>query len=311
MNNVDLPAMIRECVDGGTRPVTSAEIKARAAMPSRPDVRGPVRRGPRVAIGVGGLAAAGTVAAVAALVASQAGGGTAATRTVLTAAVIKQLASSSQAAMTSGQADIGWTSSGLPSVVQQISFNAGNWNDVLDPGQPTRITHNGQGITRTGESINRVVNGQQYHWPNAVMTSSGIEFKGWMRIDAPGAGRPLGIPDPRTLLSVLSPSAGFVTDGTSTVNGVTLSHLRATTPGAVAIAPLNDVIQSEPDNAQLSAIDLWVDANDVVQKAEVTVTGTNGKGAPQSVTVTVTFSQIGQLQPITAPASYKTYGDKG
>jgi hypothetical protein len=306
MSNIDLPAMIRECVDGRTEPVTAAEATARAATPV---TRAPVRRGPRVAIGAGGLAAAG---AVAALVASQVGGGgTAATRTVLTAAVIRQLASTSQAAMTSGQATIDWTSSGLPSVVQQISFNGGNWNDVLNPGQPTHITHTTQGITRSGETINRVVNGEQFHWPDAVMTATGIEFKGWFRIDMPGAGRPLGIPDPRTLLSVLSPSAGFVTDGTSTVNGITVSHLRATTPGAVAIAPLNAIIQSEPDGARLSAIDLWADANDVVQKAEVTVTGTNGKGVPQSVTVTVTFSQIGQLQPITAPSAYKTPGNKG
>jgi hypothetical protein len=307
MNNVDLPSMIRECVDGGTHPVTAGEIKARAMLPAR---RGPrMARGPRAAIGVTGLAAAG---AVAALVVSQAGGGPAPTRTVLTAAVIGHMASTSQAAMTSGQADLDWTSSGQPSVVQQISFNGADWNDVIDPGQPTRITHTAQGIVRTGESINRVVNGQQFHYPNAVMTrNGGLEFKGWMRIDAPSAGRPLGIPDPRTLLSVLSPSAGFATDGTGTVNGVTVSRLRATTPGAVAIAPLSDIIDSEPDGARLSVIDLWVDSSDVVLKAEVTLTGTNGSGGPQSVTVTVTFSQIGQLLPITPPASYTTVGDKG
>ena len=351
MNNVDLAAMIRDCVDGPAQPVTPAEIKARAALPPRLPVPSrvavpsglpvPSRRGPKVAIGVGGLAAAGAVAAVAALVVGQAGGGgTGLTRTVLTAAVIKHMASTSQQAMTSGQADIDWTSSGLPSVVQQISFNGANWNDVLNPGVPIKITRTGKlvkqtvgwidrvvdgqhhrypaltmtssGTTQTGESIDRVVDGQDYHYPAFKFTPSGAGFtRGWMRIDDPGAGQPLSIPDPRSLLSVLSPPAGFVADGTSTVNGVTVSHLRATTPGAVAITPLNDIIQSEPDGAQLSAIDLWVDANDVVQKAEVTVTGTNGKGVPQSVTVTVTFSQIGQLQPITAPSSYTTAGGKG
>ena len=314
MNNVDLPAMIRDCVDGPTQPVTPVEIKARAAMPSRHVVHEPMRRGPTGAIGVGGLAAAGAVAAVAALVAGQAGaGGTGLTRTVLTGGmVIKHMASTSQAAMTSGRADIDWTGSGLPSVVQQISFNGNNWNDVLNPGAPIKITRTGKRIAQTGESIDRVVDGQDYHYPAFAFTSSGPRFiRGWMRFDDPGAGQPLSIPDPRSLLSVLSPSAGFVADGTSTVNGVTLSHLRATTPAAVAITPLNNIIQSEPDGAQLSAIDLWVDANDVVRKAEVTVTGTNGKGAPQSATVTVTFSQIGQLQPITAPSSYTTVGGKG
>jgi hypothetical protein len=316
MNNVDLPAMIRECVDGGTRPVTPGEIKARAAMPSRPGPSrpGPSRPGrsagnrPKLAIGVTGLAAAG---AVAALVASQAGGGTATTRTVLTAAVVKHMASTSQAAMTSGQADIDWTSSGLPSVAQQVSFNGANWNDVLNPGRPGHDAHAGNLVSWTGESIVRVVDGREYHWPAIKTTARGPDYvPGWMVFGSAAAGAPLSIPDPRTLLAVLSPAAGFVTEGKSTVNGVPVSRLSATTPGAVALAPLNDIIQSEPDGARLSAIDVWVDANDVVLKAQVTVSGTNGSGAPQSATVTVTFSQIGQLQPITPPARYTTFGGK-
>jgi hypothetical protein len=327
MNNIDLPAMIRDCVDGGTRPVTSGEIESRAATAARRvsavdglavggPRRAPAAGGRRRVLTMSGLAVTGLAAAgaVAGLVASQAGGpasAPAATRAVLTAAMVRHVASASQAAMTSGVASIDWTSSGLPGVVQQISFNGGNWNDVLNPGQPLHVTHTAQGITQTGESINRVVNGTQYHYPAIKMTPKGPEFtSGWMIFGPQGSAPALSIPDPRTLLSVLSPSAGFVTAGTSTVNGVAVTHLQATTPGAVAITPLNDIIQSEPDNARLSAINLWVDANDVVQKAEVTVSGTNGKGAPQSATVTVTFSQIGQLQPITPPASYTRLGGK-
>jgi hypothetical protein len=124
-----------------------------------------------------------------------------------------------------------------------------------------------------------------------------------MRRGAPGAGQPLDIPDPRTLISVLRSSAGFTAAGYSTVNGARLEHLQATTPGAVSLAPLNDIIQSEPDNAQVSALDLWIDSAGVVQKAVITVTGINGRGTPQSVTVTVTFSQVGQPQTITPPIS--------
>jgi hypothetical protein len=79
----------------------------------------------------------------------------------------------------------------------------------------------------------------------------------------------------------------------------------------VPITRLNDIIGSEPDNATISAIDLWVDSSDVVQKIQVTLTGTDGSGAPSSVTVTATFSHIGQVQPITAPSSYRTEGGKG
>ena len=96
-------------------------------------------------------------------------------------------------------------------------------------------------------------------------------------------------------------SAGFTAAGYTTVDGAQLEDLRATTPGAVSLTPLNDVIQSEPDNAQASALDLWIDPAGVVQKAVITVTGTDGHGIPQSVTVT--FSQIGQPQTITPPAA--------
>lgn len=317
MTNTDLRSQIRECVDAAAPPVTAAEIRQRAATGSRrlpargvPLGRVPVRGVPvRLAVTVTGVAAA---AIAGGLVASEAGGAApVATRTVLTAAMVKHVASASRTAMTSGEAGIHWTSDGLPSVTQDISFDGANWNDVLNPGQPSQIVHHGKLIERTGESINRVVDGQQYHYPGAVFTSHGIEFKGWTRFPAPAGGQTLSIPDPRTLLSVLSPSAGFVSEGTSTVAGVTVTHLTATTPGAVAIAPLNDIIQSEPDHARVSAVDLWADQNDVVRKAVITVTGTSASGAPQSATVTVTFSQIGQLSPITPPSTYRTIGAKG
>jgi hypothetical protein len=259
----------------------------------------PVRRRVRLGIAVSGVAAAGIAGA---LVASQ-GGGTAATRTVLTAALIRQVAVTSQAAMTSGQADIDWTSSGFPAVIQEITFDGGNCNDVNNPGVPIQVHHDGRMVSWTGESINRVVDGQAYHYPAIVPEPQPHVTAGWMRMGAPGAGRPLDIPDPRTLLSVLQPSAGFTAAGYTTVDGVRLEDLRATTPGAVSLAPLNDIIQSEPDNAQASALDLWIDPAGVVQKAVITVTGTDGHGTPQSVTVTVTFSQIGQPQTIMPPAA--------
>jgi hypothetical protein len=326
MNSTDFKAQIRDCVDGGARPVTIDEITRRAVTHSQPARRAPQRRVQiRLAVTVTGVAAGVAAAGVAgALVASQ--GGTSGTGTVLTAAMVKHVASTSQAAMTSGEADLDWTASGLPAVIQQITFNGADWNDVINPGAPSVVTHTGNTITvidpgspgvvrhtgsmisRSGESINRVVDGRTYAWPAPRMTSSGIKFEGWELL--PGASTGSGIPDPRTLLGLLSPSAGFVTAGDTTVNGVPVQQLRATTPGAVAITPLNQIIDSEPDNARLSAIDLWVDTAGVVQKIQVTVSGTDGKGNPQSATVTAVFSKIGQAQPIAAPASYITLGAK-
>jgi hypothetical protein len=300
MNTTDLPRLIRECVDGGTRPVSFSEIRDRAAR--RGSVMRPVRRRARLAVAAGGLAAAGIAGA---LVASQVGGGTAAgPRTVLTAAMVRHVASASWAAMTSGQADIDWVASTSSTpVIQEITFDGSNWNDVMNPGQPLRERHIGNRLTSwTGESIERVVDGQVYHYPALLRTPTPHVVLGWMQIDIPGAAQPLDIPDPRALLGVLSPSAGFTSAGSTTVNGVTLEELQASTPGAVSLTPLNQLIDSEPDNAALSALDLWVNSSDVVVKAQLTVSGTDGDGNAQSVTVTVTFSRIGQPQAITVPS---------
>jgi|HubBroStandDraft_1064217.scaffolds.fasta_scaffold06424_5 hypothetical protein len=310
MNNTDLPSLIRECVDGGASPVTMGEIQARATMTRHTARRAPAarylpaRRSARLGVAGAGLAVAGVAGA---LIASQVGGTGAGANAVLTASVVKHMASASQAAMTSGQADIDWTSSGQSPVAQDISFNGADYNDVLNPGVPGKVTTGPNGATsRTGESINRLVDGQSFHWPAIARTSQGPRFVNeWMLINVPGAGQSLSIPDPRTLLSVLSPSAGFVADGTATVDGVTVQHLRATTPGGVSLAPLNQIIQSEPDNARISGLDVWVTSSDVALQAQITVTGTS-----PGVAVTVTFSQIGQPQPITVPAHYITLGGK-
>jgi hypothetical protein len=361
MNTTDLPAQIRECVSQGASPITLDEIKAKAAMPERAVRRAPFPRRGRLAVAAAGAVAAGVAGA---LVASQVGGAPAAAGPVLTTAMLKHLASASQMAMTSGQADIVWVGSGA-TVIQDVTFDGANWNDVNNPGQPIRVRHFPHGIAWTGESIERVVDGQAYHYP--AFGGGGVIAE-WIRFTGPASvAGPLDIPDPRSLVSVLSPSAGLAADGSTTVNGVSLQHLRATTPGAVALQPLNDVIQSEPYDAQASALDLWVDSSGVVLKAEITVTGNSGPstelsqagiqavqrynkehgthinpqmlpanpanlaamarigklnpswvkpmtallsqpgmtttvpGSPQSVTVTVTFSHIGQPQTITVP----------
>ena len=300
MNTTELPAMIRECVDGGAQPVSLGEVKARAVMTERR-----VRPG-RLGVAAAGVAAAGIAGA---LVASQVGGTAARPPAVLTAAMLKQVAAASQAAMTSGQARIA-TATGGSTVVQQVTFDGANWNDVLNPGAPVRVHRTAHLFSWTGESIDRVVDGQAYHYPAFAFKPAPHIAAEWMHIIAPGAGASLNIPDPRTLLGVLSPSAGFVTDGYATVNGVRAEHLRATTPAGVPLRPLNPLIGTEPDHPRVSALDLWVDPSDVVLKARFTVSGPEQVRDP-GVTVTVTFSQIGQPQDITAPARYVTVGGKG
>jgi hypothetical protein len=300
MNITDLPSQIRECVDEGTSPVTVGEIRARAVLTEPLPRPVAARRRTGLGLAAAGLAAAGIAGT---LVASQTGGGTA---TVLTAATLRQVAGASWAAMTSGQADILWTGSASSTVAQHIAFDGANWNDEIKwtgaqvrPG--THIT------TWTGKQITRVVDGRSYHYPALAFRPKLHFTPGWMLMLTPRKAS-LDIPDPRTLLGVLSPSAGFVTDGYATVNGVRLQHLRATTPGAVPLRPLEPIIQSEPTSPRASALDLWVNPSDVVVKALIRVTGADTSSI---VTVTVTFSNIGQPQAITAPAHYTTVGGKG
>jgi hypothetical protein len=310
MSTTDLPSMIREYVDGGTNPITFAEIETRAGA-REPAVRpAPARRRSRLGIVVTGVAAAGIAGA---LVASQLGGTAAGDRAVLTAAVLKQMAAASRAAMTSGQASIDWAgsngwagSSGTPTVVQQVSFDGANWNDVMYAS--------GQ-----GETIERVVDGEAYQYPAIVMTPKPHLVAGWTHVVTSGQGNSLAVPDPRVLLSVLSPSAGFVSGGYTIVDGVRVQELNATTPGAVPLGPLDQIIDGEPASPSLSALELWVNSSGVVLKARMVITGNDGKAASAqagkqpntgTVTVTVTFSHIGQPQPITAPAHYTTPGRK-
>jgi hypothetical protein len=340
MNTTELPAMIRECVDAGAQPISPAEVRARAVLTEHRVRPARVRRGTRLGVAAAGVAAAGLAGVLAA---GQVGGGTTAgTRTVLTAAMLKHVAAVSQAAMISGRAGIVTDVAGS-TLVQQVTFDGANWNDVMGP------------------LITRVVNGQAYSYPAWAFKPVPHHVPEWMHFPGPGAPTSVNIPDPRTLLSALSPSAGFVTDGYTTVNGAKVEHLRATTPGAVPLRPLKPLIGTEPHN-WLSALDVWVDPSDVVLKAQFTVSGhrtvliltaagvqalhryirehgitingsvvwnrsalvawvrtqpglagllrqpgmvaTAENATEADFTVTMTFSQIGQPQQITAPTHY-------
>jgi hypothetical protein len=310
MNSTDLSPLIRECVDGPTNPVTFREIRARAAMAERVVRREPERRRARFAVAGAGLAAAGIAGGLAA---TQIGGGVTAagTQRTVTAAVIRQIATASQTAMNSGQAEVGTTTGGT-TVVQDITFDGPNWNDVLNPGMPfTILKSSPKYVSWTGESIDRVVNGQSYHYPYVRFTPGQQPLnprstQEWMHITAPGAAAALNMPDLKTLLSVLSPTAGFVADGYTTINGVQARHMHATTPGSVSLTPLNPLIATEPDNPGLSALDVWVDSSGVVVKVELTVAGSGAAKQGQDVTISATFSQMGQPQQITVPANVVT-----
>ena len=73
--------------------------------------------------------------------------------------------------------------------------------------------------------------------------------------------------DPRTLLNVLAPEAGFVPVGSGTVDGVAVTHLRATKLDAL---PSLDLSLGPIDGRSVTALDLWVGADDVVRRVDLT-----------------------------------------
>ncbi len=289
MNATDLQTQLREYVDAGTSPITVAEIRARAASRAAGAARlpaarpAPGRRGARLSLAAAGLAAAGIAGGLAA---SQAGGGTAAAgagghpagataprgshqagteRAVLDARLLRHIATVSRAALaTSGQALISYQTTGDPDYdgtgTDDIAFDGGNWSDSVSyatPGSPAQ------------HAINEVVNGQAYDFfPVFSPTPQ------WVHDTGPDAVAALDIPDPRTLLAVLSPAAGFAPAGYATLDGTRVELLQATTPGNVPASELDPLIKGTPASA-VTALELWVDSSGVVRQAAFTVTGTD------------------------------------
>jgi hypothetical protein len=337
MLSADIPAQIRECVDGGAAPVSVAEITSRATAADRAFSHRPFKRGAWLGLSATGLAAAGIAAG---LIVSQVGGGAVNTghadvnQATLDAATLNHIASASRSAMaTSGRALVSYQTTGDPSDDQagseDITFDGRNWSNSF--------TYTTQGAS-TERAINEVVGGQAYDFfPIYTPTPQ------WVHDTGPDAVQSLNLPDPRTLLDVLSPGAGFEADGYTTVGGIRVEHLRATTPGNVSLAMLGQLAQVAQEGSRVAALDLWVDASGVVRQATFTVTGTEkvmtltwgqrGKakfrviepasqrattrnpGAVHVHTVTtvvsVEFRQIGQPQHITTPTSFVTVDGKG
>jgi len=68
-------------------------------------------------------------------------------------------------------------------------------------------------------------------------------------------------------------------------------------PGSRAF-PLAGLALPVPEAATLTALDVWVDSHDVVHQMNIQLLGGDGQ-----TTLTVTFTDFGQPQSITAPAT--------
>ena len=229
----------------------------------------PARRMPRAAVLTGtGLTA--TVAAVAVVVLAVGAGGTGTApggRTrgpvLLTAAMVRQVASASRSALAlSGRATISYTSSqnGAPqdSGTDIITFSGRNWNDVISQTSPGAGGRRGH----TQTAINRIVNGQLY-----LYIAGRTRRLQWYHDTNPSGHPIVRIPDPRTVLRVLEPSARFEVVRYQVISGVRVKKLRATDPSHLpGLGRLGDFAPGP----HVMSLEVWVDARGVVHRLSLT-----------------------------------------
>ena len=262
---------------GTTVAAATAAAGTRAAGPAAAGPAGagpepaPPRRAwrpPRAAVLAGtGLTAAAAAVAVAVLAAGAGGTGTAPggrTRgpVLLTAAMVHQVASASRSALArSGRATVSATSTqnGVPgdNSTDVITFSGKNWNDVIFQWSPS----SGDRPGHTPTAINRIINGQLY-----LYIAGRTRRLQWYRDTNPTDHPSVRIPDPRTVLRVLEPSARFEVVGYQVIGGVRVKELRATDPSHLSgLLRLGDFAPGH-----VTSLEVWVDGHSVVHRLSLT-----------------------------------------
>lgn len=144
----------------------------------------------------------------------------------------------------------------------EITFSGKNWNDVLRQSFPAS-----RGVPASSQfAINRIVNGKAYYYIAASRTQMR-----WYRETNPSGHPTFDIPDPRGVLGVLEPSAGFEVAGHKTVGGVALTELRAT---RLSHLPGLGWLPGIGAEEHVTSLVLWVDSHQVVHQMGVTAGGT-------------------------------------
>ncbi len=113
------------------------------------------------------------------------------------------------------------------------------------------------------DAQNRTVDGEFY------LLDGPVGAKQWIHdTNSSGArGSDLFDTDPRALVATLAPGARFATAGHGEIDGVAVTHLRATEVGALPSLKLG---LGPIDGRSISALDLWVGDDDVVRRMDLT-----------------------------------------
>src|SRR5215471_5227497 len=251
-------------VAAGTTATGPAGAGPEPAQPRR------VRRLPRATVLAGtGMTAAAAAVAVAVLVANAGGTGTAPggrTRSpvLLTAAMVHHVATATLSALArSGRATVSYasTQNGVPgdTSTDVITFSGTNWNDVIFQTSSSSGGRPG----RTPTAINRIVNGQLY-----LYIAGRTRRLQWYRDTNPSGHPSVSIPDPRTVLRALEPSARFEVVGYQVIGGVRVKELRATD-----LSHLPDqgrLVGAFAAGGRVTSLEVWVDGHGVVHRLSLT-----------------------------------------
>jgi hypothetical protein len=164
------------------------------------------------------------------------------------------------------------------------------------------------------ELVTRLVDGEVYRYvpidgiaPGATPGSIPDRYgTGYVWVHSPGLKLSGGgeFDDPRTLLDHLGATSSFEEVGTDAVDGVETRHLRATDPAAtLSVLAVPGAGRSAGTKA-VSALDVWVDGDDIVRQIDVVSIGGNDR----TDTRTIRFYDFDAPITIEAPAHFEELG---
>lgn len=288
---------IHDYLENAAPPIRFSSVTRRLEAPGQTGRSASIRPvNPRRAI----AAVAATAAAAAALTIGIREAGSSAARTsdatVLTAAMVHRVEAASEAAIAAAGHIVVTFSIGemhrSPSSSGAIDFTFSGRNfNAVDRLPASPNDHANRTFTI------RSVTGEIYTFGGSGRPPQ------WYRVGSqPRAVR--AVPDPRKVLTVLRPEAGFKDIGSQLIDGVQtriLTATRLTKLPASILSSLTFVSSMGPQS--MAAFDIWVDNHDVVRQIKITYYDQTGQGRLIQIQ-TIRFLDIGKPEKITAPAHY-------
>lgn len=267
-----LAAADRAAADYAAADYAAANREVAGHAGAGPAAARPARRMPRAAVLTGtGLTVAAAAVAVTVLAVSAGGPampivaskGRTHAPVLLTAAMVREVASASRSALAlSGRATISYRNSQAGKLqvtgTDRITFSGKNWNDAFSQSFPAS-----DGTPASTQfAINRIVGKQLY-----LYIAARTRRLQWYHDTNPSGHPSFTIPDPRTVFSMLEPSARFEFLGYQVIDGIRLKHLRATDFSHLrGLSTLPDL----PPGAHVTALEVWVDSHNVVHRLSLT-----------------------------------------